>query len=404
MITFSRKVAWALWVIASLFYAYQYILRLMPSIMLEDIMRQFQIPVTSFGQFSGIYYLGYSLMHIPVGIFLDRFGPRKVMPICILLTVVGLMPLIFSTHFVYPLLGRACIGIGSSAAILGVFKIIRMVFSEKLFPRMLSFSVMIGLLGAIYGGGPVSYLYEKIGSQALIHLFAMIGMCLAILTYLVLPNSKSTSQTSVFADIREVLSHPKVLGSCICAGLMVGPLEGFADVWGSTFFKYVYGWEGTVSAGISSMIFIGMCFGSPVLNSISEKFKSPLLTIIGAGICMTSVFFLLLLFPMTFGMLTAPFLLVGMCCAYQILAIYQASKYVRPEVAGFTTAWANMIIMLFGYGFHSIMAKIIDVMGGPTSPKALTSGVLVIPVALCLGTGGFLYLFIKEKKKVSQTA
>ncbi|MBX9923429.1 MAG: MFS transporter [Rhabdochlamydiaceae bacterium] len=404
MTIFSRKVAWILWIVASLFYAYQYILRVMPSIMLEDIMRQFQIPATSFGQFSGIYYIGYSLMHIPVGIFLDRFGPRKVMTVCILLTVVGLMPLLFSTHFFYPLLGRACIGIGSSAAILGVFKIIRMAFSEKLFSRMLSFSVMIGLLGAIYGGGPVSYLCAKIGYQTVVQLFALLGVLLAIVTYIVVPSVKVTSQNSVFSDIKEVLSHPKVIGSCLCAGLMTGPLEGFADVWGSTFFKYVYGWEGTIAASVSSMIFIGMCFGSPVLSWISEKAKSPLLTIVGAGLCMIAVFSFMLFYSMSSGLLTVPFLLVGMCCAYQILAIYKASTYVRPEVAGLTTACANMIIMFFGYGFHSIMGKIIDVMGGATNPKALICGVLIIPIALALGTGGFVYLWITEKKKRSQPA
>jgi predicted MFS family arabinose efflux permease len=402
MTLFSKKVAWTLWIIASLFYAYQYILRVMPSIMLEDIMRQFQIPATAFGQFSGIYYIGYSLMHIPVGIFLDRFGPRKVMTICILLTVIGLLPLLVSSCFFYPMIGRACIGIGSSAAILGVFKIIRMVFSEKLFSRMLSFSVMIGLLGAIYGGGPVSYLCSIIGHQVVVELFALFGVCLAILTYLVVPSVKITSQSSVFADVKEVLSHPKVIGSCLCAGLMTGPLEGFADVWGATFFKYVYGWEGTIAASVSSMIFIGMCFGSPVLSWISEKAKNPLLTIIGAGLGMMTVFFVVLFCSMTSGMLTVPFLLVGMCCAYQILAIYKASTYVRSEVAGLTTACANMIIMFFGYAFHSVMGKVIDMMGGPTVPQALICGVLVIPVALAVGTGGFVYLLFSEKKKVLQ--
>ena len=249
------------------------------------------------------------------------------------------------------MLGRACIGIGSSAAILGVFKIIRMAFSEKLFSRMLSFSVMIGLLGAIYGGGPVSYLCAKIGYQTVVQLFALLGVLLAIVTYIVVPSVKVISQNSVFSDIKEVLSHPKVIGSCLCAGLMTGPLEGFADVWGSTFFKYVYGWEGTIAASVSSMIFIGMCFGSPVLSWISEKAKSPLLTIVGAGLCMIAVFSFMLFYSMSSGLLTVPFLLVGMCCAYQILAIYKASTYVRPEVAGLTTACANMIIMFFWLWF-----------------------------------------------------
>src|SRR5215213_258326 len=123
----SRIIAWAVWMIASVFYAYQYILRVMPSIMLDDIMQQFHIGAAVFGQFSGVYYIGYSLMHLPIGIMLDRYGPRKIMTGCILLTVIGLLPIIYAQSWMYPILGRALIGIGSSAAILGTFKIIRMI-------------------------------------------------------------------------------------------------------------------------------------------------------------------------------------------------------------------------------------------------------------------------------------
>src|ERR1700674_3160592 len=95
-ISTSRSVAWVIWIIASVFYAYQYIISVMPNIMLDDIMQQFGISAATFGQFSGVYYIGYSLMHLPVGIMLDRFGPKKVMSGCILLTVAGLMPLLFA--------------------------------------------------------------------------------------------------------------------------------------------------------------------------------------------------------------------------------------------------------------------------------------------------------------------
>src|SRR6188768_3761082 len=127
--SFSRTLAWSVWLIASVFYAYQYVLRVMPNIMLGDIMLQFGIDEAAFGQFSGVYYIGYSLMHIPLGLMLDRFGPRKVMTGCILLTLVGLLPLLFASTWSYPVAGRFLIGLSSSAAILGVFKLIRMMFS-----------------------------------------------------------------------------------------------------------------------------------------------------------------------------------------------------------------------------------------------------------------------------------
>ena len=90
---------------------------------------------------------------------------------------------------------------------------------------------------------------------------------------------------------------------------------------------------------------------------------------------------------------------MGVCCAYQILAIYKASTYVREQVAGLTTAVANMIIMIFGYAFHTIIGSIINAMGGPNASQALVYGIAVIPIALCIGTVGFIVLFFMEKSK-----
>ena len=131
----SRFIAWTIWAVASIFYAYQYILRVMPSIMLDDLTSQFQMDAAVFGQFSGIYYIGYVGMMIPLGIILDKYGPKKVMTGCILLTVLGLLPIIWTDHWVYPILGRFLIGVGSAAAILGAFKIIRISFAEKYFKQ-----------------------------------------------------------------------------------------------------------------------------------------------------------------------------------------------------------------------------------------------------------------------------
>lgn len=404
--SYSRLVVWTVWIIASVFYAYQYVLRVMPNIMLTDIMQQFQIDAATFGQFSGVYYIGYSLMHIPLGIMLDRFGPRVVMTACILLTVSGLLPLMFAHHWFYPILGRFLMGLGSSAAILGAFKIIRMMFKEERFPRMLSFSVTIGLIGAIYGGAPVNYMRDTFGYQTVVQIFALAGVALAAVTYWIVPHIKSEAQSTVFSDIKEVLSDRRVIGSCLCAGLMVGPLEGFADVWGTAFLKQVYGFDSTVAASLPSMIFIGMCFGAPVLSWIAEKIGSYLLTIISSGVTMALVFFSLLPWSISPGVLSALFVLVGMCCAYQILAIYSASTYVREGVAGLTTAIANMIIMTFGYVFHTVIGSVVSSCGGPQVSSALLYGIAVIPIALCIGSSGFIKLFFEERKskKLEKTA
>jgi len=396
---YPRIVAWSVWVLASLFYAYQYILRVMPNIMMGDLTGQFHIDAAIFGQFSGIYYIGYSLMHLPIGLMFDRYGPKKIMTVCIILTVIGLLPILFADHWIYPLLGRGLIGIGSSAAILSTFKIIRMSFDARYFSRMLSFSVMIGLIGAVYGGGPVSYLCTLWGYQKVIKLFAVLGLSLAVLTYLIVPNSKSTSpSTGVWADVKTIITHRTIMLFCFFAGLMLGPLEGFADVWGSGFFQQVYGFDTKTANYLPSMIFIGMCF-APVLSLIAEKTGYYLGTIIASGCIMAVLFCAFLLQVLTVWTLDISLLLIGLCCSYQILVIYKVTTYAPERLVCLATAIANMVIMMFCYAFHSLIGLLVNAYGGTSEAKAFIYGVSIIPLGLLFGVLGFLYLSFKEQKR-----
>jgi len=397
--TISRQIAWVMWMTASIFYAYQYVIRVMPNIMIEDIMQQYHMDAAVFGQFSGVYYIGYVLMHLPIGIMLDRFGPKKVMTGCMLLIVLGLLPVILSDNWIYPIVGRFLIGMGSSAAILGVFKIIRLSFSEQRFARMLSFSVTIGLLGAIYGGGPVAQMCDALGYKMVVQIFAGLGVVLAAITYFVVPQMKQSHQGTVISDIKTVFTNRKFLAVCFFAGLLVGPLEGFADVWGSEFLKQAYGFDSIMTAYLPSLIFVGMCFGGPVLGIITEKTGRYLDSIIGAGLVMLVTFMALVAGMLTVNTMTVGFILVGVCCIYQVLAIYKASTYVPENVAGLATAAANMIIMSFGYVFHSVIGFIIKASGGAETAQAFVYGISVIPMALGIGVVGFLVLSYEEKNR-----
>ncbi len=396
----SKNLAWFAWITASVFYAYQYILRVMPNIMLNDIVQQFHITPVVFGQFAGVYYIGYAALHLPIGIMLDRIGPRKVMTSCILLTVIGLLPILFATHWVYPLIGRVLIGIGSSAAILGTFKIIRMTFNTQRFTRMLSLSVTIGLIGAIYGGGPVGYMCNTLGYKAVVIIFACLGLALATLTYWLVPEIEVIKSKSVLTDVKMVLKNHRVIFTCLAAGFMVGPLEGFADVWGSSFLEHVYALSSKTASYLPSMIFFGMCFGGPFLSLIAERTGRYLGVIIVAGSIMFMVFLALVLQLLNVSSITIGFLLVGVCSAYQILAIYKASTYVPDHVAGLTTAVANMLIMSFGYVFHTGIGIIVDLYGGIHSSQSFVYGISFIPVALAIGTLGFAWVAYSDRSAV----
>lgn len=400
---------WSMWLLASFFYAYQYILRVLPNIMMNDILEKFHIDAAIFGQYSGLYYIGYAGMHIPVGILLDRYGPKRILPICMVLTVAGLLPLLFAQHWVYPALGRLIIGMGSSAAILGVFKIIRMSFKEERFTLLLGFSVTIGLIGAIYGGQPVNKLIQLFGWELVLQAIILIGLVMAIATYLIVPKQPiSSTEESWWVSVKTVLTNPKILLVCFFAGFMVGPLEGFADVWGKEYLKSVYHLSDSIAASLPSLIFLGMCFGSPVLSWITAKTNAYFGFIILSGLVMGGAFIWLLTGDVPAQWLSVLFVVVGVFCAYQILAIYLASTFVGENLVGLTTACANMIIMTFGYVFHSAIGKIMSSKwdgrflseGVPYyDASAYTQGLMVIPAGLLLASVGYFLLALRAKRQ-----
>jgi hypothetical protein len=61
-----------------------------------------------------------------------------------------------------------------------------------------------------------------------------------------------------------------------------------------------------------------------------------------------------------------------------------------------------MIIMIFGYVFHTAIGSLVNHMGGPAAPKALVYGIAVIPVGLLIGTIGFIAAFANEKRVIRE--
>ncbi len=400
MVAYRRALPWIVWFLASVFYAYQFILRILPSITIDELMTRFHVDASHFGQFSGIYYLGYTAMHIPLGIMLDHIGPKKILPLSVLLIVIGLCPLLFGHSWILACIGRLFIGAGSSAAILGVFKIVRMTFPDEKFGRMLGISVTIGLVGAIYGSQPLNYILSLIGLDNVIYLIMISGLILALLIFMMVPayRKEATSKNRISDDVKNVLRTPQVLLICMSAGLMVGPMEGFTDVWGTSFLMTVYGFEETIAASLPSLIFIGMGVGAPVLAIFAEKTGKYYEIIVASALIMALIFFLLLFGKIDTYLMSGLFFITGMACAYQILAIYKASTYVKESLTALTTACANMIIMFFGYIFHSFIGHTMEYLWDGKvrdgvhiySPDAYTNALMIIPATLLAGGIGFM--------------
>ncbi len=407
MIAQNKRKALFFWGLCTLFYAYQYILRVVPSILVDDYLVRFNMDVNIFGHMSGLYYVGYAAAHIPLGILLDRFGPRKVLFTCCLLTALSNLPLIMSEFWIYPLIGRFITGIGSSAAILGLFKIISMNFKESEFTKLLGISVTISLIGAIYGGQPLKYLINIYGRDTIIFILILSGIKLAISFLFVSQKQEITnSSTSIRKDLKKLLQNKRVIIVSILSGLMVGPMEGFADIWGIKFLTTTYNFPEAIAASLPSFIFVGMCTGTFLIAMINiDKKSSKYYHFLRLCAVVMAAGFILLLCGVGNSVLVSIVLfLIGIMCAYQVIAIAKVSSLVNKSLTGISTSFCNMIIMSFGYFFHVSIGKIsYSFQASYPSENSYRYAIAIIPIALIVAAFGFTLLSIKEEKIIDNS-
>src|SRR5260221_14323241 len=184
----NTYLSYAMWLVPLAFFTYQFILRLWPSLMMQQIMQQFAIDATGFGFLAAIYYYGYSGAQVPIAILLDRYGPRYIVFGCALICGFATLIFIYTNNWYLALLGRLLIGVGSAVGFLGTSKVISQWFPKNRYARMVGYSFTIGLLGAIYGGKPMTLLIQGLGWQKVSLILAFVSLSLGLLAYVLLRN------------------------------------------------------------------------------------------------------------------------------------------------------------------------------------------------------------------------
>lgn len=403
---------WILSLTLSLFYGFQYILRLLPNVIREDLIDLYQIDAANFGTFSAVYYLGYAIFHIPSGILIDRFGTRHIMLVSVLGCAIGVATPLISHSWALALFGRFLLGAASSPIILGLFNIIQTHFPAHRFSSVLGISVTIGLSGALFGSRPIGILKEWIGWQSMTLSFIAAALALAALFWVLLPSSIHSSSIhaiSIRQNLVQLLRNRHIWAVALLSGLMVAPLEGFADAWGVPFFETVYHLDTPTAQTLPSLIFFGFCFGAPVLGYIGEKLQRPYTMMIICGIGMCGIYTILLLQISTdTWWLYLSMIFIGLLCAYQVFMIFINTQVAGPKLAGISSSFTNMVVMSFGTLFHSAIGYTMTWSWNGNTLNNLPIytennylwALTVIPATLLLSGVGFIFIKPQEEKRL----
>lgn len=402
-----------MWILALSFFAFQFILRIWPSQVMPDIINRFNINISSFGLLASCYYWGYALFQIPIAILLSRYGSKIILFSCCLICGIATVLFSYTDIWLIAVASRFLIGATSAAGFLGVSHIVTEWFLKKEYSKMIGLSFSFGLLGAVYGGKPISLLIEKFSSTNVSNYLGMLCIALAVCIMLFLKDKKdnvATAETVSFAKVKYLFNYPLLWILGIANLFMVGTLEGFADVWGINFLISAALISKSDAAGLVSFIFIGMLFGGPILACFSKKFGE-FHVIILSSLVMALIFVpILLLFSSNHKFLAFLFFISGIFCCYQVLIFSVGRDLVKKEHQDITVALLNALNMMGGSFFHTIIGFCTELFSKThCAAQYINSGdsvchsqtaLLIIPISSIIG--GMMIFFVKRKSMQQQ--
>ena len=176
--------AWLICGLGAIYYSYEYLLRISPSVMEPAIRAHFDLTATGFGVLSAFYYYAYVPLQVPVGVLLDRYGPRRLLTVACLICVIGTY-LFASTNLVWVAgIGRFCVGIGSAFAFVGVLKLATIWLLEDKLALVSGLAAALGTIGAMVGDNLLGIFVHSIGWRATVEVTAFFGFFLSIVLWL----------------------------------------------------------------------------------------------------------------------------------------------------------------------------------------------------------------------------
>lgn len=174
----ARRTAIVLFLAFAFAYFFSAVLRAVTATLAPTLTQEFSLSARDLGLLAGGYFLGFAATQLPLGTWLDRHGPRKVILGFLLVAVAGCLCFAWATSFSGLLAARVLCGVGVSACLMAPLTGFRRWLDAGMQLRANSWMLMTGSTGMVASTLPVQWLLPTLGWRAIFVLLAA-GLALA---------------------------------------------------------------------------------------------------------------------------------------------------------------------------------------------------------------------------------
>ncbi|HEX7810930.1 MAG TPA: MFS transporter [Burkholderiales bacterium] len=181
-------------------YFLSYVYRSINAVISPDLIAGFSLSAADLGLLTSAYFLAFASCQIPLGILLDRFGPRRVNASLFVVAAAGALIFSLSQSFTTLLAGRALIGLGVSAGLMSSIKVFTIWFPMERLPAITGRILFVGGLGAMAATVPVESLLGITDWRGVFRIMSLLTLAAALALYFVVPERDSVRRSETWGE------------------------------------------------------------------------------------------------------------------------------------------------------------------------------------------------------------
>jgi MFS family permease len=346
-------------------YYLSYLFRTISALTAEPLTAEFGLTPSSLGLLASAYFLTFAAAQIPIGVFLDRYGPRQVQAVLLVIAAGGAAMFGASDGFLSLLAGRALIGLGVAAALAAGLKATVLWFPKKRVALVNGWMVMLGALGAVTATAPSEWLLASIGWRGLFEWLAVATTVAAAAVYLLVPESPpspSTGKIQPFAGLREIYADPRFWRLAPLSATTIGTAWALQGLWAAPWLSDVEGLDRAALVNHLLAMAVALSIGAVLLGALATALRRRNVqpqAVVGvvAALFMTVQTALILRWQLPSYILWC---LIAAAGALTVLSYAILADNFPKELAGRANAALNVIHISAAFGLQELVGVVVE--------------------------------------------
>ena len=256
-------------------YFLSYLYRTVNAVIAPNLAVDIGVDPSGLGLLTAAYFIAFASSQLPLGVLLDRYGPRRIEATLLLFAAAGAYIFSRSDALTGLAVGRALIGFGVSACLMAAFKAFVMWFPAPQLPLINGIQMTSGGLGALSATAPIEFLLGIMDWRSVFVLLALATLAVALVVFFVVPDKTEAqppeSLRPQLAGIGEVFSSPVFWRIAPWATLSQAAYLAIQGLWSGPWLRDVVGFDRRETAGTLLLVAASMTAGYLLLGILANR-------------------------------------------------------------------------------------------------------------------------------------